>query len=64
MPISLSDAELQIVMDAAAPFSERSLYMAKAVARLRPDLAQQVRKGEMSINKAYVLATGKTKPTS
>ena len=51
-------------MDAAAPFSERSLYMAKAVARLRPDLAQQVRKGEMSINKAYVLATGKTKPTS
>jgi hypothetical protein len=42
--------------------SERSVYMARAVARLNPDLAQQVRDGNMTINTAYVLATGKTKP--
>jgi hypothetical protein len=44
--------------------SERTMYMARAVARLDPQLAQQVQAGNMTINKAYVLATKKPKLTT
>jgi hypothetical protein len=44
--------------------SERTMYMARAVARLNPHLAQQVQAGKMTINKAYVLATKKPKLTT
>ncbi len=40
------------------------MYMARAVARLDPQLAQQVQAGNMTINKAYVLATKKPKLTT
>lgn len=44
--------------------SERSVYMARAVLRLRPDLVAEVEAGSMSIYAAYGLATDKPKPTS
>jgi hypothetical protein len=43
--------------------SERTLYMAKTVQRLRPDLSREVMAGTMTINRAYRLATKHTKPT-
>lgn len=39
--------------------SERSVYMAKKVASLRPDLDAEILAGNMSVNKACRLATGK-----
>lgn len=44
--------------------SERKMYMARAVMRLRPELWPELEAGRMSMNKAYCIATGKTKPTS
>jgi excisionase family DNA binding protein len=42
--------------------SERTIYMARRLGRLRPDLATRVRAGEMSVNKALQVAEGKTRP--
>jgi hypothetical protein len=39
--------------------SERQVYMAKVVHRLRPDLADKCLAGEMRINAAYKIAMGK-----
>ncbi len=44
--------------------SERCIYMAAAVARVRPDLAAEVEAGRMSINRAHAIAKGKPTPTS
>lgn len=44
--------------------SERLIYMAKEVERLRPDLVPRIEAGELSLNKALRLAKGKPKPTS
>jgi hypothetical protein len=44
--------------------SERSVYMARAVQRLRPDLSQKINAGEMSLAAAHREATGKAKATS
>ena len=44
--------------------SERTVYMARKVHRLRPDLAVKVLAGEMSLNEAHHIATGARKPTS
>ena len=55
-------ANLQITVKQAAKavnVSERSVYMAKAVLRLRPDLEAQIMAGEMSLNQAHQIATGK-----
>ncbi|MEX0319029.1 MAG: hypothetical protein AB3N21_13810 [Ruegeria sp.] len=43
--------------------SERSVYLARAVNRLRPDLATEIEAGRLSINEAHRIATGKSKPT-
>jgi len=47
-----------------ANVSERLIYMAMAVYRLRPDLADEVDAGRMSVAKAHRIATGKAKATS
>jgi hypothetical protein len=44
--------------------SERGIYMARKVLRLRPDLEPEIMAGRMSINEAHRLATAKAKPTS
>lgn len=44
--------------------SERSIYMARAVHRLRPDLAMEIDAGRLSVAAAHRIATGKGKPTS
>lgn len=44
--------------------SERAVYMAAKVQRLRPDLAEEIRAGRMSTNAALRIAEGKSKPTS
>ena len=44
--------------------SERLVYMARAVQRLRPDLADEVDAGRMSVAKAHRIATCKAKATS
>ena len=44
--------------------SERLIYMARAVYRLRPDLADEVDAGRMSVARAHRIATGKAKATS
>ena len=51
------------LMASALNVSERSLYMAKKIGRLRPDLIPQVRAGAMRLNKAYRIATNYSKPT-
>ena len=43
--------------------SERSVYMAAAVQRLRPDLAAELDAGTMTVAAAYGEATGKRKET-
>lgn len=40
------------------------IYMCAVVDRLRPDLAAKIERGEMSVNEAHRIATGKAKPTS
>lgn len=47
-----------------AGVSERLLYMANAVLRLRPDLAAPIEAGSMSVAEAYRIAKGKAKATS
>ena len=47
-----------------ANVSERMIYMAMAVLRLRPDLADEIDAGRMSVAKAHRIATGKAKATS
>lgn len=44
--------------------SERMVYMARKVARLRPDLRPEIMAGRMSVNEAHRLAANRTKPTS
>jgi hypothetical protein len=44
--------------------SERMIYMARAVQRSRPDLADKIAEGTMSMAEAYRLTTKKPKPTS
>lgn len=44
--------------------SERMVYVAGVVLRLRPDLAAKVEAGTMSMNEAHRIATGKAKATS
>jgi len=44
--------------------SERMVYMAGAVLRLRPDLADEVDAGRMSVSMAHRIATGKAKASS
>lgn len=44
--------------------SERAIYMARKVGRLRPDLIAEIDAGKMSVNEAHRIATGKAKPTS
>ncbi|MFN4160117.1 MAG: hypothetical protein ACK4GO_17215 [Gemmobacter sp.] len=44
--------------------SERSVYMARVVQRLRPDLALKLDAGTMSVAEAHRIATGKAKATS
>jgi hypothetical protein len=41
--------------------SERLVYMAGKVLRLRPDLEPEIAAGRMSINEAHRIATGKPK---
>jgi len=65
----MTTAKLQPVLtvkDAARLMnvSERLIYMAMAVYRLRPDLADEVDAGRMSVAKAHRIATGKAKATS
>lgn len=60
-------ANLQLTIKDAARLmnvSERSVYTAKRIARLRPDLTAKVEAGEMSLRQADMIATGKAKPTS
>jgi hypothetical protein len=55
-------ANLQFTVRQAARLmnvSERSVYMARKVQRLRPDLADAVIRGEISLNRAYLIATGR-----
>jgi hypothetical protein len=40
--------------------SERSVYLAAKVIRLRPDLAERIERGEMKINQAIRIIDGKT----
>lgn len=42
--------------------SERQVYLARAVMRLRPDLVPEIEAGRLSINAAYRLANGKAAP--
>jgi hypothetical protein len=44
--------------------SERQLYKAGTIMRLRPDLMQKVAAGEMKVHAAYREAKGESKPTS
>jgi hypothetical protein len=44
--------------------SERLIYMAGKVQRLRPDLGDKVMAGEMSLNEAHRIAIGKRRATS
>lgn len=44
--------------------SERQLFKAAVVMRVRPDLADKVQAGEMSVHAAWLEATGRSKPTS
>ena len=44
--------------------SERHLFKAAVVMRVRPDLADKVQAGEMSVHAAWLEATGRSKPTS
>lgn len=44
--------------------SERLVYMADKVMRLRPDLEGEIMAGRMTVNRAYQIATGAKKPTS
>lgn len=43
--------------------SERSVYMARKVHRLRPDLAALIDAGQMTLNEAHSIATCKAKGT-
>jgi hypothetical protein len=44
--------------------SPRLVYMAKKVARFRPDLSDEIREGRMSLHEAYCLVTNRAKPTA
>jgi len=44
--------------------SERSIYRAKIVSKLRPDLGNEIMAGRMSIDAAYGIATGRKRATS
>ena len=44
--------------------SERSVYMARTVMRLRPDLLAEMQAGRVSVAEAHRQARGKRKPTS
>lgn len=44
--------------------SERTVYMALRVLRLRPDLAAKMKAGSMSVNEAYRRTTNRAMPTS
>jgi hypothetical protein len=56
-------ANLQTIKSAAflMNVSERSVYMALKVMRLRPDLEDPIAASTMTLNAAYILATGKQK---
>jgi len=65
----MTTAKLQPVLTVKAAarlmnVSARLVYMARAVCRLRPDLADEVDAGRMSVAKAHRIATGKAKATS
>ena len=60
-------ANLQLTTKQAARLlnvSERSVYLARRVRLLRPDLEPRIMGGELSLNEAHCIATGKAKPTS
>lgn len=60
-------ANLQITVKQAATMmgvSERSVYMAMRVKRLRPDLFEHIGAGEISLNKALAIIESKPKPTT
>lgn len=44
--------------------SERSVYTARAITRLRPDLVPAIDAGTMSLAEAHRIATGKSKATA
>ena len=44
--------------------SERTVYMAKKVLRLRPDLEPEIMAGKMSLAEAHRIAIGRPKPTN
>jgi hypothetical protein len=44
--------------------SERNVYLAKKIMRLRPDLAPELTAGRMTLNEAHRIATSKRKATS
>ena len=57
-------ANLQMTVKQAAMLmnvSERTIYMARKIERLRPDLGDAVMADTMSLNAAYIVATGKQK---
>jgi hypothetical protein len=60
-------ANLQMTIKQAATVmnvSERTIYMARKIRRLRPDLAAAVEAGAMSLNAAHTAMTGKPKNSS
>ena len=60
-------ANLQMTTKQAAMVmnvSERSVYMARNISRLRPDLADAVMSGTMSLNAAYTKIKEKPKRSS
>ncbi|RIK92084.1 MAG: hypothetical protein DCC73_13365 [Proteobacteria bacterium] len=42
--------------------SERSIYMARKIIRLRPDLEPQLASGKLSLNAAMKIVDGKARP--
>jgi hypothetical protein len=60
-------ADLQITVAQAAKImgvSERSVYMARKISRLRPDLVPAIEAGHLTLNRAMAMITGKSKPSS
>lgn len=60
-------ADLQMTVAEASKImgvSERLVYMARKISRLRPDLVPAIEAGELTLNKAMEMATGKGKPSS
>ncbi|WP_117195113.1 hypothetical protein [Rhizobium terrae] len=60
-------ANLQMTVKDAARLmnvSERSIYTARKITRLRPDLVSRIESGELSLNAAAKMITNRAGPTT